>query len=120
MVDNKQVCAALIIYAAEPSQGNYNELWILCWQRMRALCFTRYGAGSDPEDLDDIINTATISVLNKLQSFSEFTTDSISKTFYWTLRSAAEHLFRKKTRRNKLMKEYIKEIERSAKIVFRN
>lgn len=118
MIDYQKVFAAFIEYAASPDQHNYNELWILCWQRMKALCLSRYGSGSDREDIDDIINNATLRVLAKLTTADDVTVDFISKTFFWSMRKAADKIFSKKTRRAEIMRKYISDIENSAKIIF--
>lgn len=118
MIDYQKVFAAFIEYAASPDQHNYNELWILCWQRMKALCLSRYGSGSDPEDIDDIINNATLRVLAKLTTADDVTIDFISKTFYWSLRDIAGTTFKKKTNRERIIKRYIAEVESAAKIIF--
>lgn len=120
MADYLKVYAVFVTYAAEPTQANYNELWVVCWQRMRALCISRYGPFSDCEDVDDIINDATLRVLAKVQSLNTCNNDTLSRTFYWSMRSAAEHIFRKKTRQRRLMSGYLKDVEAAAKIIFKN
>ena len=119
MADYSKVYAVFVTYAAEPTQANYNELWVVCWQRMRALCCVRYGPGSDPEDIDDIINTATIKVLSKFQAIQNWTEETISSMFYWSLRNTAGPYFRKKMRRKMIMTKYLGDIEHAAKILLK-
>lgn len=114
----KKEYLAFVQFAATRSQQDYNELWIICWQTMRALCFARYGSRSDSEDLDDIINNATLRVLAKLSTAQDITTKKTAQIFYWSLRDAASKIFSKKIRRQKIMAKYIKDAESAARIIF--
>jgi hypothetical protein len=86
---------------------------------MRALCFTRYGQYSDPEDLDDIINEATIRALAKIQGLDTCSTDAISRVFFWSMRYAAGPFFRKKTSRKRTLDRYLKDVEEAVKILMK-
>ena len=86
---------------------------------MQALCFTRYGQGNSSEELADIITTATIKVLHKMQALDKINAEILSKTFYWCLRSTTGPYFRKKMRRAKILDQYINDIEKAAKILLK-